>query len=65
MNQKQLQQRKFTYLKFKKTRPITKKTEFEHGSQFKIETDNTGGKPTYASILYKRSHTNIQIKLSK
>ena len=40
MNQKQLQQRKFTYLKFKKTRPITKKTEFEHGSQQIILGEN-------------------------
>ena len=40
MNKKQLQQRKFTYLKFKKTRPITKKTEFEHGSQQIILGEN-------------------------
>ena len=34
-NRKQLQQRKnkkSTYLKFKPTRPITKTTEFKHGS---------------------------------
>ena len=37
INQKHLQQRKnkeFTYLKFKTTRPITKTTEFDIGSQF-------------------------------
>ena len=67
-NRKQLQQRKnkkSTYLKFKPTRPITKTTEFKHGSQFQRKTDNPGEKQTNTSILHKQSNTNIQRKLNK
>ena len=45
--------------------PITETKEFEHGLQFHKETYNPGERPTYASILRKRSNTNIQRKLSK
>lgn len=68
INRKHLLQRKsknFTYLEYKPTRRITETTELEHGLQFHRKTGNPGGKPTYASILYKWSNTNIQGKLSK
>ena len=45
INRKHLQQRKnkkFTYLNFKPTRPITKKTEFEHELQFQRKSNNPG-----------------------
>ena len=61
----QRKNRKFTYVKYKPTRPTTKTTEFEHGSQFHRNANNPGEKPTYVSILHEQSNTNIHRKLSK
>ena len=68
INREYLQQRKnrkFTYLKFKPTRPVSETTEFERESLIQKRTDNSGTKPTYASILRKQSNIDIQRKLSK
>ena len=43
----------FTYLKFKPTRPVSENTEFERESLIPRKAKNSGGKPTYETILHK------------